>query len=280
MGERHIIKTAVGPLAVRVVGSGPIAVLWPSLFMDGRSWDRIIPELSQQRRLVVIDGPGHGGSGDPGCRYSLRDCATAAREVLQRLGINGLVDWVGNAWGGHVGLRFAVDDGGARSLVTLGSSVAALTPAERRRTHLLLALYRVLGARNVVVGGVVNVLLSSRTRTEDPEAVDLVRESLMRADRRMLRNAIASISLGREDLTHLLDRITIPTLVVTGRDHVGFTPEQARAAAQLLPNGRMEVVADAGYLVPLEAPEVTASLVREFWAAQIPTDAAPRDDVS
>ena len=39
MEERHAIETTVGRLAVRVVGDGPTAVLWPSLFMDERSWD-------------------------------------------------------------------------------------------------------------------------------------------------------------------------------------------------------------------------------------------------
>ena len=40
MEERRSIETRVGRLAVRVVGNGPTAVLWPSLFMDERSWDR------------------------------------------------------------------------------------------------------------------------------------------------------------------------------------------------------------------------------------------------
>lgn len=38
MTDRHTIDTTVGPLAVRVVGNGPTAVLWPSLFMDGRQF--------------------------------------------------------------------------------------------------------------------------------------------------------------------------------------------------------------------------------------------------
>ena len=40
MEERHTIETTVGRLSVRVVGDGPTAVLWPSLFMDERSWKK------------------------------------------------------------------------------------------------------------------------------------------------------------------------------------------------------------------------------------------------
>ena len=228
-GDRHTIETRVGRLAVRVAGDGPTAVLWPSLFMDERSWDRLLPSLTQDRRLVIINGPGHGASGDPGRRYSLRDCVTAASQVLDRLAIGGAVDWVGNAWGGHVGLRFAAErPAQCRSLITLGTPVAALSRSERRRTYPLLVAHAVLGPTDLVLAGVTEVLLSAHTRANDPEAVELVRDSLRHANRRMLRNAVVSISLGREDLTDLLSEIAAPTLLVTGSDHSGFTPHRLR----------------------------------------------------
>lgn len=267
MDERHIIETRVGQLAVRVVGEGPTAVLWPSLFMDGRSWDRVLPALVQDRRLVVIDGPGHGASGDPGRRYTQADCVSAARQVLDRLEVHEPVDWVGNAWGGQVGLLLAVDHPSrCRSVLALGTPVAVLSRAERRRTYLLLAIHGVLGPIELVLSGVTDVLLSSHTRATDPEAVNLVRDSLKRANRRMLRNAVVSISLGREDVTSRLPLITTPTMIVTGREHTGFTPVQAQAVADLIPNGRAAIVPDAAYLVPLEAPTATSTLIREFWA--------------
>ena len=80
--ERHRVPTRVGSLAVRVRGEGPPAVLWHSLFLDERSWQRVEEDLAGDRRLVIITGPGHGTSTDPGHRYSLDDCAAAAGEVL------------------------------------------------------------------------------------------------------------------------------------------------------------------------------------------------------
>ncbi len=267
MGERHAIETKVGRLAVRVVGDGPTAVLWPSLFMDERSWDRLLPTLTRERRLVIINGPGHGASSDPGHQYTLRDCVTAAGQVLDRLAIGGAVDWVGNAWGGHVGLRFAADrPGECRSLITLGTPVAALSRCERRGTYPLLVVYGLLGPIELVLSGVTEALLSAHTRAHDLEAVELVRDSLRHANRRMVRNAVVSISLDREDLTDVLPEIAAPTLLITGSDHAGFTSAQAEAAAGLTRNGRSAAVSDAAYLVPLEAPTTSSTLIREFWA--------------
>ena len=89
----------------------------------------------------------------------------------------------------------------------------------------------------------------------------------MQADPRRLRNAVVSISLGREDLATLLPRVTVPTLMITGEEHSGWTPAQAGAAVTALPHGRVAVVPDAAYLVPLEQPVATVALVRGFWAS-------------
>ena len=273
MEGRTVIDTPVGPLAVRVAGTGRPAVLWHSLFVDERSWDRLVARLGDTRQLVIITGPGHGASGDPGRRYTMTECADAARVVLDHVRVTEPADWVGNAWGGHVGAEFAARwPERCRSLAMVGSPVDPLSRAERARTYLLLAVYRLTGPSSVVVDGVTDVLLSAHTRAHDPEAVALVHDALHRADRRMLVNAILSISLGRVSLADALRQVTQPSLVVTGGDHHGFTPDQARAAAVLLQQGEVAVVPDCAYLVPLEAPDAVARVITEFWAAH---DAVP-----
>src|SRR5450755_4326765 len=103
----HLLPTRIGTLHVRVTGHGPVAVLWHSLFVDSRSWYRVEPALAAQRTLVLIDGPSHGGSQPARQRFTLDDCAVAAGEILDQLGMTAPVDWVGSAWGGHVGMVLA-----------------------------------------------------------------------------------------------------------------------------------------------------------------------------
>lgn len=276
--ERHTVETKVGPLAVRVRGQGLTAVLWHSLFVDERSWGRVEDELATQRRLVMITGPGHGASGDPSRRYTLDDCAEAARAVLDTVGPDEPVDWLGNAWGGHVGIVFAAMwPERCRTLVTLGTPVQSLSLVERARTISLLVAYRLLGPTGFIRKGTVDVMLSARTRAQDPVAVALVEDALIHADRGALRNAIVSISLLRPDLTQRLAEISVPSLFVTGSDHKGWTPQQAVAVSKVLPRGSSAVVADAAYLVPFENPAATIQLVRQFWVDHslsiTPTDA-------
>ncbi|KGN31448.1 hypothetical protein N802_03535 [Knoellia sinensis KCTC 19936] len=260
------VLTRVGPLHVRELGDGPPAFLWHSLFVDSSSWNRVERELADHRRLVLVDGPGHGKSGDPGHRYTQSDCAVAALEVLDTLGVTEPVDWVGNAWGGHVGI-IAADESRPRlrSLTALGTPVHSYRPAERLRVALLAHAYRLLGPIRYLTDGVTEVQLSPSTRAEDPEAVALSNRCLRTADRHGLYNAIQSISLHREDLAARLPRLALPVMFATGRDHSGFTPDEAAMAIGLVEGGQLEVVENAAYLLPLEQPRRVINLLLDFW---------------
>lgn len=270
MDDRHRIPTRVGALAVRVRGEGPPAVLWHSLFVDDRSWGRVEDGLASDRRLVIITGPGHGASSDPRHRYSLDECAAAAGEVLAALDIGEPVDWVGNAWGGHVGIVFAATwPDRCRTLVTFGTPVQAYGRSERLLFRLLLGVYRVTGMVDFISSRIRDTLLSPRTLSNDPEAVALVLDSLRTMDRRALANAMVSISLERPDLTQRLPSIRCATVFVTGADHPEWTGDQAEAASRMLAMGSAAVVPDTAYLIPLEAPGATMQYVRDLWAREV-----------
>ncbi len=132
------VWTRLGPLHVQTAGSGPPAVLWHSLFADSTTWIRVREPLASVRRLVLIDGPAHGPNPPAPRRFTLGDCAGAAADVLDHLHIGEPVDWLGNAWGGHVGIVFAAArPGRCRTLTAIGAPVHALTGPERQDRDLV-----------------------------------------------------------------------------------------------------------------------------------------------
>jgi len=269
--SRDLISTRLGSLAVRVRGEGPTAVLWHSLFVDDRSWQRVEEGLARDRRLVIISGPGHGASADPGHRYSLDDCAAAAADVLVALDVKEPVDWIGNAWGGHVGVVFASTwPDRCRSLATFGTPIQGYGSYQQLSSRLLLAVYRLVGMVDFLSTSIGDVLLSPTTRSKDPEAVALVRDSLRSMKRPALSNAMLSISLGRPDLTPRLGVIRCSTVFVTGNDHAEWPPEQAQAKSQMLARGSAVVIGGTAYLTPLEAPAETLRIIRDLWGLTRP----------
>ena len=213
------VQTRLGSLAVRVRGEGPTAVLWHSLFVDERSWRRVEEALGRDRRLVIITGPGHGASPDPGRRYSLDDCAAAAgrhpRGTRDRRAGGLGRQCLGRARGG--GLRVGV----ARSMQDAGHPRDA-DPGLRsvrtdRRSGRCWPSIASSAWSGFLSSGIRDALLSPRTRANDPEAVALVLDSLRSMRRRALGNAMESISLRRPDLIRAARRDPLPHAVRDGK---------------------------------------------------------------
>jgi pimeloyl-ACP methyl ester carboxylesterase len=261
------VPTRLGPLRVQTAGAGPPAVLWHSLFVDSTTWARVRGPLASVRRLLLVDGPGHGHNPPVGHRFTLDDCAGAATDVLDHFRI-GPVDWVGNARGGHVGIPFAATyPERCRSLATIGSPVHALTPPERRQMALLTSVYRLTGPLPPLVSLLTDALLGPGARAADPEAAAVVGSAFRRASRRGMAGAIRSVSLRRPDLAPLLAMISAPVLICAAAGDPTWTPADAASAARRLPNAAPVSLPGSGHIAPLfEAGPALADLLTAFWA--------------
>ncbi|WP_235563923.1 alpha/beta fold hydrolase [Arthrobacter sp. Soil763] len=262
-----MIDTTLGPLMVHRTGAGAPALLWHSLFVDSGTFDGVVEDLGEHRELVLVDGPGHGGSPGPHRRYSFEDCAAAAAQVLDALGISAPVDWVGNAWGGHVGIVFAQSfPSRCRTLVTIGTPPYPLTHPERLQIALLVYLYRVLGPAPFS-GMLVDALAGRGAAKSAPRAAAAVSDAFRRGNKRGKYWAMQSVMLHRPDLRPLLPALQVPTLMLVGRDDPMNDPEEAERAARSIPGGRCERVAGAGHVAPLlVAPGDIARDLLAFWS--------------
>lgn len=266
------VRTRLGELRVEVHGEGggqPAVVLWPSMFVDRHTFDRLVP-LLPGRRLVTVDGPGLGESDPLRRRSSIEEAAGAAVDLLtgpeaRGLGMDGPVDWVGNAFGGHVGYALAVRPGLLRSLAAVSAPPEALPEALARQVRLLLPVLRTLGPVGPVRSAVLGNLLTDAS-VADPALRRVVLDSLARPSRRSLALAVRSFIAEREDVTPLLPRLTLPSLFVAGGERGDWSAPDARRAASLAPGARAVVVEGASTLVPLEQPAVLAAELRRFWA--------------
>ncbi|MCC9174222.1 alpha/beta fold hydrolase [Arthrobacter sp. zg-Y179] len=264
-----VVPTAVGPIKIRRIGVGPPVFLWHSMFVDSETFDLVTQELGDGRELFLMDGPGHGDSPGPRRLYSLQDCATAAVQVMDALQVAVPVDWVGNAWGGHVGILLA-DSSPARirTLVAIGTPAYPLPAADRRKTALLVRLYRILGP-GPLSNLVVEALVGPGAATSAPSAASVVAAAFQRGDRRGKYWAMRSLMLRRPDLRPVLPRLQVPTLLMAGRDDAMNDAGEAERAARSLPAGQFVPVTGGGHVAPLlVAPNEVTRTILEFWAAQ------------
>lgn len=260
------VDTSLGPLVVRRSGSGEPALLWHSLFVDSSTFAPLAERLGQDRELILVDGPGHGDSVGPRRLYSLDDCATAAAEILDALDLFEQVDWVGNAWGGHVGTLFAHRfPDRCRSLLTISTPAYTLSGADRLKSAALVHLYRLLGPkpfRRLVS----DALVGKGTSTTAPSAVATVQEAFSKGSKRDKYWAMQSVMLHRADLRPVLREVSTPTLILVGRDDPMNDAEIAEQTAHSMPDASFAAVPGAGHVAPLltASGDVTSHILK-FW---------------
>jgi pimeloyl-ACP methyl ester carboxylesterase len=271
------LNTGLGRLHVRRAGAGRPVVLWHSLFVDSRSWGPLVDELARERTVYAIDGPCHGMSEAVHRDFTFEELVAAAEQALDRLGLTEPVDWLGNAWGGHVGIRLAT---GARlrTLITIGTPVRGFTLAEKlTKGWPLVEMYRFTGPTGFLQKQLSNSLLGSDAVAAQPDQAATVTAAFVEADRTGMVHAIRSMMMHRSGVDDLLPRIAVPTLVLSARDDaMGWRPEEARRTCATIPDCRVEEVAGGGHVAPLLVDrERITLLLNEFWSAAKPSRCTP-----
>jgi len=104
--DDQYVDTVLGRIRLRVSGSGPAMLFWPSLLMDGMLWAGQAGHFADRFRVVLVDPPGHGGSTPLTKPFTFGQCAQVIVEILDALGVE-RTHLIGNSWGGMIGGTFA-----------------------------------------------------------------------------------------------------------------------------------------------------------------------------
>ena len=271
----NFVSTDLGRLHVLRTGTGPPVVLWHSLFVDSQSWGPLLGALATNRTVYAIDGPSHGRSEAIRRDFTFEELCVAAEQSLDGLGLTEPVDWVGNAWGGHIGIRLAAAQRPLiRTLITIGTPVRAFTLREKlTKGWPLVQAYRFVGPARFITGQLSASLLGSEAVAVQPDQAATIIGSFRSADRNGMVHAMRSMMLHRAGIGNLLGNIKVPTLVMTVRDDViGWRPDEARKTCAAIPDCRVEEVKGGGHISPLliDRDRILA-LATEFWDACNPS---------
>lgn len=262
-------------ICYRDAGSGPVVLLIHGIAEAGWVWDTVIPHLARTHRVIAMDLLGHGRSAKPRGDYSLGSHATLLRDLLVALQIR-RATLVGHSLGGGIAMQFAhqypercermvlLASGGLGQDVTFVLRSLGLPGA-----NLVAPLVLSNGVRKVMLrtGG----WLAARGLRASPAQAALWRsfEGLSHpATRDAFISTVQSVIDHRGQRVSALDRLylarELPTMLLWGeRDHI-IPVAHARAAHQQMPHSRLEVVAKAGHFLPLEQPELVATLLLDF----------------
>lgn len=226
------------------------------------SWDELSKNLDG-RRIVAPDYRGHGLSDAPTPPYVAYDFIADALRLMDELGLEKVI-LVGFSIGATFAARMAVDVPERLERVVLVSSIAGRTPEQRARAEARAALIRETPPSETASGSAVR-WFSPKFREERPDLVDL--EVQVVSANRHAPYAASYQVLVENDPIGFVDQITIPTLIITGENDEGSTPDMSRALHERIKGSRLVIEPDVKHYIQIEKAARLAAEILDFVGA-------------
>ncbi|MEM6618612.1 MAG: alpha/beta hydrolase [Pseudomonadota bacterium] len=264
----HMVETDLGPIAVQDPhrGRGGLAlVLWPSIFTDRHIYDAILPHLSDDLRVICVDGPGHGQSLGVARPFSMGDCAASLAQVLDACGLTRAIVG-GTSWGGLVAAEFGLrHPDRAAAVLMLNTPLGIGNDGPRALTRFIAFGARWLTGFRFFRDGISKAFFLPETLPAAPVYHDQFHAMLRRAPGAALGAAVRSVLLHTDPLAPRLGGLAPPALILAGERDTGYPAAEAQVAAQALPRGQFRAL-PTSHISVVDAPEATAQVIRDFLA--------------
>jgi pimeloyl-ACP methyl ester carboxylesterase len=254
-----------------VGGSGPPIVLVHGLGGMASNWRLVAPELAGDRRVIVPELPGHGGSAPLEGAQSMDPYADA---VLAVAAAEGAVPapWVGHSLGGLVGLRAALrrPDAVTGLVLAAGAGISSATRIGEATVTLLGVVQpgRLIGrrARTVSRSELGRKLAFGWWGVADPAGFDPeMAEAFLLGPPQHTDTVSAGRALVTSDPRSDLDQVACPCLCLWGaRDNWVPLKDGMEYARRL--RAPLRTIADCGHLLIGERPDAVVRAVRDFVA--------------
>jgi len=264
--ERKFADVGGSRMSYLDIGSGPAVVLGHSYLWSAEMWEPQIVALSKHCRVIVPELWGHGKSGAlPDNTLTLQQVAQQHLDLLDLLGVERFVVAglsVGGMWA--VELALLIPDRIA-GLVLLGTFVGSEPAQSRERYFSMLNTAESIGTvPDALIDAMLPMFFSTGSLAHREDLIHGFRKRLRDVERGNLLASVVPLGrmiFDRRDGLADLQKLKMPSLVITGEEDRSRPPAEGRAMAAILGCKFVEL-AGVGHISSLEAPnEVTERLL-------------------
>ena len=253
------VRLRDGVLDIIESGAGKPIVLLHSLLADRAIFDKIVPTLARQRRVIVPDLPGFGGSSSAGS--TIEGIADRISGLFDALDLGTTADVLGNGFGGFVASALAIRHGTKFDRLILADTGVGFTPEGKQSFFAMAERVRQSGME-AIVDVALKRLFPEDFIAANPAIMAERRAALVKTNPEFF--AEACHALAALDLTPDIGTIRNPTLVVVGELDTATPPEMARALAKALPGAELIEMPGCGHAPMAQAPEAFITAISKF----------------
>lgn len=272
MGTTRIVRDVTArKVRMRVIeaGEGSPLLLVHGFLVNHLEYDDIIEPLATRFRVIAMDLPGFGDSEKPPpARYSygIESFADAIADVIAAMNL-GRVSLLGHSMGGAIALTLAADHPELVEKLVLTNSLVYPFPLDFKSRLPLLPvvgpfIFKQLYGR-AMFRGYFRDNVFSPGHPLPLERIDRYYDYFNTPAARESAYAVMKSILDTRAVVARIPRVTMPTLVVWGRDDRMFRAALGQRLAREIPGARLELL-DTGHAPNEERPEQFAAIVSKF----------------
>jgi 3-oxoadipate enol-lactonase len=245
----------VGPaprIALSAHGTGPLVLFLHGIGGNRHHWREQLPIFATRFRAVAWDARGYGESDDYEGSLKFEDFSADVLRVLNHFKTQ-KAHLVGLSLGGRIARNFALrypERVGKLVLANTTPGFDALSPA---------ALKKFVDERRNRTPESIRAMLSPHARAGAYE--DLLASFKALRQPSYLKTLEASVS---QDRAAPIEKIRVPTLVITSDEDKTYPPSIARDMVRRIPGARLAIISGAGHLSNIEQPRQFNEVVLRF----------------
>lgn len=251
--NRELVRVGPAPrIAVEIGGSGPFVLFLHGIGGSRRQWSPQLEALAGAYRVAAWDARGYGDSEDYDGPLAFADLARDVLRVLDHFGV-AKASLVGLSMGGRIAREVALaapQRVGRLVLANTSPGFAALSADEQARfIEARAAPLRAGRTPAEIAAELVPRLLHPEVDPAARAAAIALGHDLHAAS--YLKTVVASVE---QDRAAPIERIAVPTLVITSDADRLYPRSIAEDMARRIPGARLAVIERAGHLSNLEQP--------------------------
>ncbi len=224
---------------------------------NGHPWHNQIDALGTKHSPVAFDLPGHGRSAGVEGLRSIRDYGDFLAHFMDALKIQSAVI-AGWSMGGAIAMDFALRyPARAEGLILVATAAKFDIPEDRIKQ--LWAVMMGRAPQAFVTDG-----FSQKTIKENFNAVREMWMEQIKTDPRVRYTDIRACS--EIDLSGSISAIRKPAIIFAGAEDVLTPPANSELIKNRIEGSRLEVIADAGHMIPVEQPAALNAAIEKFLA--------------
>jgi len=237
----------------------PIVLLHGWLYDSHATWNRIVPLLAEQRRVIAIDLRNHGKSDRIRSRFDIADLADDIARVFDVLGIAG-VPVVGYSMGGMTAQELVLRHPGRVSHLVLGATAAHPVARPRRLSVASMYLSRTISRIDRFLLPRIAHTYLTRTGAIAAEHSAWLWQQLV--DRDVDLYYEAGFAIVRFDTRDRLGQIDVPTLcIIPTADQLIPAAQQYETASGIAGSTTVELVGGRHEAVMTHGDEIAKAIL-------------------